>query len=86
MKFTVVWQRQAEAALATLWTQASNRNAITKAANAIDALLRREPEKHGESRAGSTRILIIPPLAVRYQIREQDRLVVVAAVWRWGKA
>jgi hypothetical protein len=86
LKYTVVWQRQAEAALARLWTKAIDRDAITKAANAIDGLLCREPEKVGESRAGNTRVLINPPLAVRYQVREQDRLVIVAAVWRWGKA
>jgi hypothetical protein len=85
MKYTVIWQPLAERALAHLWVRAQDRNGITIAANTIDALLRRNPLTRGESRTGDLRVLVIPPLAVRFHVRELDRLVVVVGVWRWGK-
>jgi hypothetical protein len=85
MKYTVIWQPLAQQALAQLWINARDRKEISNAANTIDELLRRDAQTRGESRPGDTRVLITPPLAVRFQVREQDRLVIVAAVWRWGK-
>jgi hypothetical protein len=85
MSFTVVWRPLVEQDLATLWMNAPDRNAVAAAADAIDATLRRDPLGQGESRGGSTRILIAPPLAVYYDVSEADRRVSVWAVWRWGQ-
>jgi len=43
MIFTVVWRPEAERALADLWNRAEDRQAITDAADTIDALLRTGP-------------------------------------------
>jgi plasmid stabilization system protein ParE len=85
MKFTVVWLPSALRQLAHLWNNGPDRAAITAAANAIDYELAHDPESKGESRSGGTRILPIPPLAVYFDVREQDRLVSVSAVWRIKK-
>jgi len=84
MSYTVVWRPKAEERLADLWTSATDRNAITAAADAIDAALQLNPLTQGESRAGKTRILIIPPLAVYYQVDPSHRTVSVVRVWRWS--
>jgi hypothetical protein len=84
MTYTVVWRPSAERALADLWTGAEDRQTVTNSANAMDASLRNAPLEVGESRVASTRILTISPLSVYYDVFEDDRLVVVWAVWRVG--
>lgn len=84
MKFTVVWRPLAESGLADLWVNAPDRDAITAAADHIDAILGVNPTQAGESRGQDTRVLIIPPLPVHFAVREDDRLVIVTSVWRWG--
>jgi plasmid stabilization system protein ParE len=80
MTFTVIWKPSAESKLAAIWNEATDRHAVTSAANAIDALLRAAPESSGESRDGMTRILIVAPLVVVYEVREDDRQVLVLSV------
>ena len=82
MTFTVVWKPEAERALAALWNVAPDRQAVTDAADMIDILLRTEPLEVGESRVANVRILTVFPLSVYYDVREDDRLVAVWAVWR----
>jgi plasmid stabilization system protein ParE len=43
MIFTVVWIPKAEAMLARIWNAAKDRNAVAKAADRIDELLKRNP-------------------------------------------
>jgi plasmid stabilization system protein ParE len=85
MKYTVVWKPAAEQELASIWTNATDRQAVTAAAHRIDELLQRDPEQAGESRPSGIRILIVPPLAVRFKVDTQDRMVSVARVWRFKK-
>ncbi len=55
MSFTVARKPEARRQLATIWTDATDRNAVTRAADAIDKALRSNPENLGESRSkGST--------------------------------
>jgi hypothetical protein len=82
MNFTAVYKPSAEAMLAHLRNTASDRDAVTRAANHIDALLRRDPLAQGESRSGNVRVLFIPPLGVHFKVRAQDRIVEVLKVWR----
>ncbi len=84
MNLTVVWQPTAEATLADLWNNAPDRAAVTRAANTIDALLKRDPLGVGESRTDNLRVLFVPPLAVDYEVLEDDCLVRVLKVWRVG--
>jgi hypothetical protein len=85
MRFTVIWRPSAEQKLATIWTAADDRQAITNAADAIDALLSTGPLEVGESRVANTRILTVSPLSVYYDVDVSDRLVAVWAVWRSSK-
>jgi hypothetical protein len=80
MKWTVVWRPPTEDNLADLWVDASDRNAISQAADTIDQILRSDPYAFGESRSGNTRILIIEPLAVVYDVLPDDCLVMVTSV------
>jgi plasmid stabilization system protein ParE len=82
MKFTVVWRPAAKRALIDLWTAGLDRNSVAKAADEIDACLGRDASLVGESRWGATRILVEPPLAVYFDVSEDDRMATVWAVWR----
>jgi hypothetical protein len=82
MNYTVLWRPLAEQQLAQLWMSAADRNEVALAANAIDALLRRDPQSRGESRSGSTRILFVPPLTALFVVNEPDRIVYVTALGR----
>jgi plasmid stabilization system protein ParE len=82
MKYTVVWDPPAESDLATIWTTAADRNAVAAAADQIDRLLARNPSGVGKSRSDQSWLLIVEPLAVLYDISDQDCLVLVWAVWR----
>lgn len=82
MIYTVVWTLPAEAKLAELWLNAQDRDAITRASHQIEQDLRNNPHTVGESRSGDNRILFCPPLSVLYFVNENDRKVVVWAVWQ----
>jgi plasmid stabilization system protein ParE len=83
MTYTVLWRPVAEQRLAAIWTSASDRNAVTRAAHAIDEALRGDPEQAGESRAEDVRILLEEPLGVFFTVSPDDRVVHVLSVWRW---
>jgi hypothetical protein len=80
--FRVVWRRRlvehelAEFVLAAMGRQ-EGAASITRAMNEIDRLLATAPQTHGESREDYERILIVPPLAVDYEVYEDDRVVYV---------
>jgi hypothetical protein len=82
MKYTVLWKPSAEADLASLWASAPDRSDVTTAANQIDVLFQTDFETRGESRSGSDRILVVPPLAITLEVNEPDRVVWVLSVRR----
>jgi hypothetical protein len=82
MSYTVTWRHAAQQRLAALWTGATDRGAVTDAANQIDDELERDPLSAGESRPGVSRILIVPPLAVLFTVDAGRREVTVWSVWR----
>lgn len=77
MKYTVAWKSAAKRQLAEIWMGAADRKAITTAADAIDAILRRWPQTCGESRGDKFRLVIEGPLGAFYAVSEEDRLVTV---------
>jgi hypothetical protein len=81
--YQVRWRPSAEQALAELWTSAPDRAEVAKAADAIDALLERDPHAFGEERGQATRIGFVPPLVVLFDINDLDRMVFVWDIWRW---
>jgi hypothetical protein len=80
MKYTVVWKPSVRDRLAETWIDAPDRRAVSDAAHRIDQLLQEDPADRGESRDEGTRILVELPLAVVYEIVEDDRLVQVLAI------
>jgi hypothetical protein len=80
MKFTVFWTDSAEAELAAIWTKATDRTAVTRAAKQIDDQLAIDPMNAGESRDGDERVVFEPPLGVLAEVREADCLVKVLHV------
>lgn len=82
MTCTVVWKAAALDDLADIWTSAPDRAAVTAAADVIDATLRVDPYTWSESRSGATRVMVVPPLVVSFDVSDPDCLVTVQAVWR----
>ena len=82
MIFSVTWIPSAIQELAHLWNTAADRNAVAKAADKIDVLLRKDPQTVGESRAGTRRVVGEPPLVVFFNVLEEDRMVQVLKVVR----
>lgn len=82
MNWTAVWRPSATGQLAQLWTSAPDRNAVAAAANQIDDELEHDPLSAGEARAGPTRILIVHPPAVYFDVDVIQREAAVWAVWR----
>ena len=85
VRFTVVWKPEAERRLATIWTEATDRNAVTRAAGAIDQAFKSDPEHIGESRGGGLRICLEDPLGVIFRGSPPDRLVSVLTVWTYNR-
>jgi hypothetical protein len=81
MSYLVTWRPSAEQHLARLWMNATDRKALTLAADTIDADLARDPFAVGESRSGAIRIYIVSPLAVYYTVDAASQQVFVWAVW-----
>ena len=83
MKYTVLWLPDAEQRLASIWIEANQREAITKAANEIDELLKHNPYEHSESREKGRRIIFSSPLGAVIRVNEEDNTVTVINVWKF---
>jgi plasmid stabilization system protein ParE len=81
MKYTVLWKPAAEQELARIWSQASNRAAVTAAAAEIDRLLVSDPTQQGESRSGAMRVLFVEPVGIFFHVAGLDRIASVLRVW-----
>jgi len=85
MKWTVVYLPDAEQELAALWLDPDAHADVTDAANRVDHLLRRDPEKAGESRAEEGQyVVFVAPLGVLFRVKPDDRLVEVIHVWTFS--
>jgi hypothetical protein len=82
-RYTVVWHQGAHDALARLWLDAPDRNAIRQAADAVDRDLGTDAAGKGTAVAEDLRRLIAPPLRVLFSVSEADRMVRVLDVARW---
>ena len=83
MNWTVVWTTSSQNHLATVWMDAADQQAVTLAANAIDSILKQDPYSLSESRSDNTRIMVVPPLGVAFDVSDLDCLVTVWSVWRF---
>jgi plasmid stabilization system protein ParE len=80
MRYTVTWKPRARNQLANIWMGATNRQAVTDAANATDQALQVNPDTSGEARSGRTRVLIESPLILFFDVHHDDCRVDVLAV------
>jgi hypothetical protein len=80
---TIEWIPSALNELADLWLKGSppERQAISRATQEIDSLLRVDPDNSGESRSEGRRILLDAPLGVIFKHESLDRKVRVLKVW-----
>jgi hypothetical protein len=79
MKYTVLLTPKAEAELTELWVSTANQAELGASADFIDRLLKRDPETAGVVVFDTVRRLHLPPLAVEYEVIEEDRMVWVLA-------
>jgi hypothetical protein len=77
----VVWLPPARDELAELWIQASDRQGVADAANAIDRQLRKNADTQGQPFFGR-RVLLVSPLSVTFAVSLADRTVTVMQVHR----
>jgi hypothetical protein len=82
MTFTVVYRPSCENDLAGCWIAAPDRAAVAAAADTIDPILHDDPYRFSESRGGQSRVMIVPPLGVAFDVSDEDCLVSVWAAWR----
>ncbi len=81
MKWTVVWQPDAEQALTALWLQSRHRQALNDAAHELDAAAASDPLSIGESREENRRIVLLRPLAATIEVDRSTSTVYVLKVW-----
>jgi hypothetical protein len=76
-RYTVVWVQSAIDALADLWLQSADRNAIAQATHEIDHELAEDASTKGRDLSEGLRSLRVPPLKVIFAVNEDDRIVEV---------
>ena len=82
MKYSVCWRPEIERKLNEIWNEATDKNAISEAADAMDRELRTRPLFVGESRDELGRFRTAGPLAIYYDVHELDRSVDVWSMFR----
>ena len=82
MAFHVNWKPSARDRITEIWIDATDRGQITRATDIIDEALRTNPETFGESRSGNLRIAFVLPLAVMFEVFNDDLRVDVLAILR----
>lgn len=81
MIYTVVWMPDALNALASTWTAAANKTAVTRASNLIDQKLGISPHQLGVLIFDIVREYVEPPLGVEFQVDDGNMIVSVLLVW-----
>ena len=81
MKYLVLWSRESERSLESMWGAAPDRERVFNAAYELEGRLRKDPRSEGESREDfDRRITFEPPLGAYFRIVEPDT-VIVSLVW-----
>ena len=86
MNWTVLWLPSAEQDLASVWLNASDRNAVAAAADELDRRLQRDPLTVGESRSSNVRLAFVPPLVALFRVDPATQTVFVMRVSRSGRS
>jgi hypothetical protein len=81
VNYAVVWMPTALQQLAAIWLASANRNAVTRASDAIDLILAAAPNAVGTVVFDTVREYTQQPLAVEYEVIDADMRVFVLTVW-----
>lgn len=81
MKFTVLMTPKAEQELALIWVNSIHKNSINSAVNLIDDLLAKMPHDIGESSFDTVRTFFVTPIAIEYEVIDDDRIVYILSIW-----
>jgi len=81
-RYTVVSVPEAENELASIWLDDMDREQVSAAANAADHLLADNPLQDSVYLSEQLRRRDIPPLRFYFEVREEDRVVVISNVTR----
>jgi hypothetical protein len=84
MNYAVEWTPSAHDRLERLWMAADDNRSILRAANAIDNFLANDPYGKEAIVVGEENTFIVEPLAVDYQVLEDQKRVLVLSVWMIG--
>jgi hypothetical protein len=85
IRYTVTYTRRALDALARVWMNAPDRQAITNAGDEIDQDLCIDAPQQGVAVAFRLRQLIVTPLVVEFIVEEEDRKATVLSVRHIGE-
>ena len=81
-RYTVVYLAEAEDNLIAIWADATDREQVTESADAVDRLLAESPFQASVYLSEQLRRRDFPPLRFYFEVREEDRLVVISNVAR----
>ena len=85
MRYQILWGPIAEQLLAAIWLASSDRNSIAHAAAWFDVQLATNPLSLGESRSSSVhRVAFHGPIGIEFEVIEDDKRVIVRAVFAAG--
>jgi hypothetical protein len=79
-RYTVASLPEAEDDLASIWMAAEDRHQVTAAADAADRLLAENPMRDSVFLSEQLRRRDVPPLRFYFEIREDDRVVIITNV------
>ena len=69
-RYTVVWPEDIEDEVAELWLDATDRNKVTAAVDAIDKQLAFDAPQQGDELSEGLRALLVPPVKVLFSVNE----------------
>lgn len=81
-RYTVVSVPDAEDELASIWMADKDRDRVSAAADAADRLLSENPLQDSVYLSEQLRRRDVPPLRFYFEVREEDRVVVISNVAR----
>ena len=79
---TVVYLAEAEENVIAIWADATDRTLVTEAVDAADRLFAENPLQDSVHLSEQLRRRDFPPLRFYFEVREEDRLVVISNVTR----
>ncbi|MEX2168610.1 MAG: hypothetical protein WD851_04835 [Pirellulales bacterium] len=80
IRYTVLWRRDVENELVTIWCDSTDRQGIAKASDRIDSELKVDAHLKGTEFPDGLRVFVVAPLVAYFRFDEADRKVFVEAI------